>query len=147
MGDVTRGNTDLLTSLLQLQIVPIFSAITHDKSGQLLNTNADSIASSIATSLASMHEVDLYFCFDRAGVLIDEKNESTIIPLINEDIFRELKKENVIHSGMIPKLDNAFEALEKGVNNVWIGKADNLIFASKGKLSGTIIEKHRYDLY
>ncbi len=147
VGDIVEVNTPLISELLKLDIVPIVSAITHDKKGQLLNTNADSIASSLATSLAANHEVNLYFCFNKAGVLIDENNENSIIPLINEDIYQELKKENVIHSGMIPKLDNAFAALEKGVNNVWIGKADNLIFASKGKLSGTIIEKHRYDLY
>ena len=67
--------------------------------------------------------------------------------MINEDIYEELRKENVIHSGMIPKLDNAFEALQKGVNHVWIGKAENLHLAAKGKLSGTTIERSRYDLY
>ena len=80
-------------------------------------------------------------------MLIDEHNENSIIPLINEEIYGELKKERVIHSGMIPKLDNAFAALHKGVNHVWIGKAENLLLASKGKLSGTIIENHKYDLY
>ena len=77
----------------------------------------------------------------KAGFLVDERNENSIIPLINEDIYAELRKENVIHSGMIPKLDNAFEALQKGVHHVWIGKAENLILSTKGKLSGTIIEK------
>ncbi|MDN3204477.1 acetylglutamate kinase [Algoriphagus sediminis] len=147
VGDIVEVNTKLISELLELDLVPIVCALTHDKNGQLLNTNADSIASSLATSLSTTHEVNLYFCFNKAGVLIDEKNENSIIPLINEDIYQELKKENVIHSGMIPKLENAFAALEKGVNHVWIGKAENLIFASKGKLSGTIIEKHRYDLY
>lgn len=147
VGDVVEVNTKFLSQLLDSGLVPLVNAITHDKKGQLLNTNADSIASAMATSLAQEHEVNLYFCFNKSGVLIDEKNENSIIPLINEDIYKELKKEQVIHSGMIPKLDNAFQALEKGVNNVWIGKAENLILASKGKLSGTIIEKHRYDLY
>ncbi len=147
VGDIVEVNTPMLSKMLEIGLTPILSAITHDKKGQLLNTNADTIASALATSLASEHEVNLYFCFNKAGVLIDERNENSIIPLINEDIYQELKKENVIHSGMIPKLDNAFEALQKGVNNVWIGKSENLILASKGKLSGTIIEKHRYDLY
>ncbi|SHO60109.1 acetylglutamate kinase [Algoriphagus zhangzhouensis] len=147
VGDIQEVNTDLIKHLLSADLVPVLSAITHDKKGQLLNTNADSIASALATSLAKEHQVNLYFCFNKSGVLLDEKNENSIIPRINEDIYAELRKENVIHSGMIPKLDNAFEALQKGVHNVWIGKAENLMLSTKGKLSGTIIERHRYDLY
>jgi acetylglutamate kinase len=147
VGDIQEVNTDLIKHLLSADLVPVLSAITHDKKGQLLNTNADSIASALATSLAKEHQVNLYFCFNKSGVLLDEKNENSIIPRINEDIYAELRKENVIHSGMIPKLDNAFEALQKGVHNVWIGKAENLLLSIKGKLSGTIIERHRYDLY
>ncbi len=147
VGDIQEVNTKLIDHLLSGDLLPVMNAITHDAKGQLLNTNADSIASSLATSLAKEHQVNLYFCFNKSGVLIDEKNENSIIPLINEDIYAELRKENVIHSGMIPKLDNAFEALEKGVNHVWIGKAENLYLAAKGKLSGTTIERSRYDLY
>jgi len=147
VGDIKEVNTKLIDHLLNGDLLPVINAITHDKKGQLLNTNADNIASALATSLASQHQVNLYFCFNKSGVLIDEKNENSIIPLINEDIYQELKSENVIHSGMIPKLDNAFEALMKGVNHVWIGKAENLLLAAKGKLSGTTIERHRYDLY
>lgn len=147
VGDIKEVNIDLLETLLYSDLLPVVCAITHDKKGQLLNTNADTIASAMATSLATRHNVNLYFCFDKAGVLIDEKNDNSIIPLINEEIYSELKKENVIHSGMIPKLDNAFSALNKGVNHVWIGKAENLLLAAKGKLSGTTIEKHKYDLY
>ena len=147
VGDVQEVNTTLASQFLEGGLIPVVNAITHDRKGQLLNTNADSIASALATSLAKDHQVNLYFCFNKKGVLIDEKNENSIIPLINEDIYKELKKENVIHSGMIPKLDNAFEALHKGVNHVWIGKAENLLLAAKGKLSGTTIERQRYDLY
>ncbi len=147
VGDVKEVNTTLASQFLEGGLIPVVSAITHDRKGQLLNTNADSIASALATSLAKSHQVNLYFCFNKSGVLIDEKNENSIIPLINEDIYKELKKENVIHSGMIPKLDNAFQALQQGVNHVWIGKAENLLLAAKGKLSGTTIESHRYDLY
>ncbi|REG92702.1 acetylglutamate kinase [Algoriphagus antarcticus] len=147
VGDIQEVNTKLIDHLLSGDLLPVVNAITHDAKGQLLNTNADSIASALATSLAKEHQVNLYFCFNKSGVLIDEKNENSIIPLINEDIYAELRRENVIHSGMIPKLDNAFEALEKGVNHVWIGKAENLYLAAKGKLSGTTIERSRYDLY
>ncbi|WP_297337396.1 acetylglutamate kinase [Algoriphagus sp.] len=147
VGDIEEVDTQLIKHLLSFDLVPVLSAITHDQQGQLLNTNADSIASALATSLAKEHQVNLYYCFNKSGVLLDEKNEQSIIPLINEDIYAELKQENVIHSGMIPKLDNAFEALQKGVNHVWIGKAENLLLSIKGKLSGTILERNRYDLF
>ena len=147
VGDIKEVNTTLIQQLLQAGLTPVVNAITHDKKGQLLNTNADSIASVLATSLAKEYPIDLYFCFNKAGVLVDEKNDQSIIPLINEDIYKELRKENVIHSGMIPKLDNAFEALKQGVQRVWIGKAENLLMAVKGKKAGTIIERQRYELY
>ncbi|MDN3667814.1 acetylglutamate kinase [Echinicola jeungdonensis] len=147
VGDVKEVNTNLIELLLAENIVPVVAAITHDQRGLLLNTNADTIASEIATSLAQKHTVNLYFCFNKAGVLIDENNDSSVVPLINEDVYDELKREKVIHSGMIPKLDNAFNALYKGVNNVWLGKAENLVLAAKGKSAGTSFEKHRYDLY
>lgn len=147
VGDVQNINVPLLETLLEGNIVPVICPITHDKRGQLLNTNADTIASEMATSLARKHTVNLYFCFDKPGVLLDEKNNASLVPLINEDIFEELKNERVIHSGMIPKLDNAFMALNDGVNKIWLGLPENLLLAEKGKSSGTRIEKRRYDLY
>ncbi|HLT07632.1 MAG TPA: acetylglutamate kinase [Cyclobacteriaceae bacterium] len=147
VGDVKKVNSTVLELLLSDDIVPVVCAITHDKKGQLLNTNADTIASEIATALSKTHTVNLYYCFDRPGVLIDVTNDASLIPLITEDVFEELKKENVIHSGMIPKLDNAFMALNKGVNRVWLGLPENLLLAAKGKSAGTSIEKRRYDLY
>ncbi|AKP53953.1 acetylglutamate kinase [Cyclobacterium amurskyense] len=139
VGDVEKVNTVLLETLLQQDIAPVFSAITHDGQGQLLNTNADTIASEIATSLAKKHQVKLYFCFDKKGVLMDADDPSTLVPLINEDIFKKLLNDQVIHSGMIPKLENAFNALDKGVSNVWMGLPENLLLASKGENAGTII--------
>jgi acetylglutamate kinase len=147
VGDVEAINVDLIDLLLSKEIIPVVCAITHDKKGQLLNTNADTIASEMATSLSKKHTVNLYFCFQKPGVLIDENNDGSLIPFINEEIYEELKKERVIHSGMIPKLDNAFKALNEGVNQVWLGLPENLLWAEKGKKSGTCIEKHRYDLY
>ena len=147
VGDVKEVNSHLLELLLSEGIVPVVCAITHDKEGQLLNTNADTIASEIATSLSKKHTVNLYYCFDKPGVLLDEKNDGSLVPLINEEVFEELKQEKVIHSGMIPKMDNAFAALDKGVNRVWLGLPENLLLAEKGKSAGTNIEKRRYDLY
>ena len=139
VGDVEKVNTVLLETLLRQDIAPVFSAITHDGQGQLLNTNADTIASEIATSLAKKHQVKLYFCFDKKGVLMDADDPSTLVPLIDEDIFKKLLNDQVIHSGMIPKLENAFNALDKGVSNVWMGLPENLLLASKGENAGTII--------
>lgn len=147
VGDVKEINAAFLELVLSEQIMPVICAITHDKKGQLLNTNADTIASEIATALSKKHTVNLYFCFDRLGVLCDEKNDASLVPLINQEIYNELKNENVIHSGMIPKLDNAFAALDQGVNRIWLGLPENLLLAEKGKSSGTNIEKRRYDLY
>ena len=147
VGDIKEVNSDLLEVILSGDIVPVVCAITHDKKGQLLNTNADTIASELATSLSKKHTVNLYYCFDRPGVLLDETNDASLVPLINEEVYEELKQEKVIHSGMIPKLDNAFAALYKGVNRVWLGLPDNLLLAEKGKSAGTSIEKRRYDLY
>jgi len=140
VGDIVNVNTALLETLLGQNIAPVFSAITHDGHGQLLNTNADTIASEIATALAKSHNVGLYFCFDKKGVLMDANNHESLVPLINEDIFKELLQDQVIHSGMIPKLENAFNALNKGVSNVWMGLPENLLLASKGENAGTIIE-------
>lgn len=147
VGDVVEVNTHLLSTLVSEHITPTICAITHDHKGQLLNTNADTIASCIATALAKKHTVNLFYCFDRSGVLMDEKNENSLVPFINEDIYEELKKERIIHSGMIPKLDNAFDALNKGVANVWLGLPENLHMAAKGKNSGTTIRSQKYDLY
>lgn len=147
VGDVVQVNTQLLESLLQPSIAPVFSAITHDGKGQLLNTNADTIASEIATALARKHKVNLYYCFDKTGVLMDANNDASLIPLINEDIYKELLRDQIIHSGMIPKLENAFNALAKGVVHVWLGLPENLLLASKGKNAGTIIESQKYGLY
>lgn len=140
VGDIENVNTALLETLLAQNIAPVFSAITHDGYGQLLNTNADTLASEIATALAKRHNVGLYFCFDKKGVLMDANNPESLVPLINEDIFRELLQDQVIHSGMIPKLENAFNALNKGVSNVWMGLPENLLLASRGENAGTIIK-------
>lgn len=147
VGDVVEVDTKVLTTLLAEDVAPVLCAITHDKQGQLLNTNADTIASSIATELAKHYTVNLYFCFDRAGVLMDANNDDTLIPLINENIYNELIRDRVVHSGMIPKLENAFAALHQGVANVWLGLPENLLLAAKGKTAGTIIRSQRYDLY
>jgi|TARA_B110000285_G_scaffold235539_1_gene317920 acetylglutamate kinase len=121
VGDVVSVNASFFTNLLHQGITPVNCAITHNKKGQLLNTNADTIAAKIAASLASNFEVTLSYCFEKKGVLEDIKNEKSVLPSINKVLYVSLKNTGVIHSGMLPKLHNCFEALQKGVQQVRIG--------------------------
>ena len=121
VGDVTGINTTLFKLLLQAQYVPVCCAITHDQKGQLLNTNADTIAASIATGLSKFFDVSLCYCFEMPGVLKNIVDKESVIGEITPDSYNELKLNNIIHSGMIPKIDNCFEALNNGVSEVKIG--------------------------
>lgn len=123
VGDVKKVNSELLFSLISLGITPVFSAITHDNKGQLLNTNADAVASEIAISLSANFEVSLIYCFEKQGVLEDSEDENSIILEINEQDYVKLLEKKAIHSGMIPKIDNCFYALKKGVEKVIIGSS------------------------
>ena len=121
VGDVKQVNTSLLKTLLEAGIVPVFCAITHDKNGQLLNTNADTIASELSIALSEVFDVTLTYCFEKQGVLQDSEDDSSVITEINEALYNKLKEEKVIHSGMIPKLDNCFNSLSRGVQKIKIG--------------------------
>ncbi len=121
VGDVEKVNTTLLETLISNGIVPVFCAITHDGKGQLLNTNADTIASELAIALSEVFEVTLNYCFEKAGVLTDVGDENSVIRQINSALYSKLKEEGAIHSGMIPKLDNCFNSLSKGVQKIKIG--------------------------
>lgn len=121
VGDVQKVNTKLLETLISNGIVPVFCAITHDGNGQLLNTNADTIASELAIALAEVFDVTLNYCFEKAGVLTDVEDENSVIQQINSGLYTKLKEEGAIHSGMIPKLDNCFNSLSKGVQKIKIG--------------------------
>ncbi len=117
-GDVTVVNSDLFALLLRAGITPVVCAITHNKNGQLLNTNADTIASEISKSLCKLFDINLIFCFDKKGVLSDPNNDDSVIENINYDNYQNLKQENIVTDGMIPKLDNAFSCIDKGVTKV-----------------------------
>ncbi|RBN50618.1 acetylglutamate kinase [Flavobacterium psychrolimnae] len=121
VGDVKKVNTQLLETLLSTDIVPVFCAITHDGKGQLLNTNADTIASELAIALSEFFDVTLNYCFEKPGVLYDAEDDSSVIENINQELYSKLKAEKAIHSGMIPKLDNCFNSLSKGVQKIKIG--------------------------
>lgn len=121
VGDVKKINTPLLQKIIGLEITPVFCAITHDKNGQLLNTNADTIASELSIGLSGVFDVTLNYCFEKAGVLTDVEDENSVIEQINSALYSKLKEEGAIHSGMIPKLDNCFNSLSKGVQKIKIG--------------------------
>lgn len=126
VGDVDAVNTGLLSGLLQQDVNIVLAPITHNKDGQLLNTNADTIAQEIAQAMGSLYEVHLIYSFEKAGVLMDANDDATVIPVITPSSYTALKEKQVIFAGMIPKLDNAFAAINKGVHRVIIGKAEEL---------------------
>ncbi|MFV8370079.1 acetylglutamate kinase [Flavobacterium sp. LB2R40] len=121
VGDVKKVNTELLETLLSTGIVPVFCAITHNGKGQLLNTNADTIASELAIALSEVFDVTLNYCFEKPGVLYDAEDDASVIENINQELYSNLKAKKAIHSGMIPKLDNCFNSLSKGVQKIKIG--------------------------
>jgi acetylglutamate kinase len=139
VGDVDAINTDLISSLLEKNLTPVFAPITHDQQGQLLNTNADTIAQELAKGMSHSFKVTLIYSFEKAGVLLDANDDKTVIPVINPESYKKLKAEEKIFAGMIPKLDNAFAALASGVEKVIIGKAENLQDILAGT-SGTTIQ-------
>ena len=125
-GDIDEINTALFKNILDEGISIVMAPITHNKEGQLLNTNADTIAQEIARSLSAWYEVHLIYSFEKAGVLLDADDEATVIRSIRPNYYQQLKTEKKIFAGMIPKIDNAFSALNSGVKQVTIGKAEEL---------------------
>jgi acetylglutamate kinase len=140
-GDVDEINSALLYNLLEMGLTPIIAPITHNKEGQLLNTNADTIAQEIAKSLSGSTTVSLIYLFEKKGVLLDANENNSVIKEINPAYYKELKEQNVIFAGMIPKLDNAFSALNSGVKKVIIGQAEELQELLKGNSGTTIINE------
>jgi acetylglutamate kinase len=138
VGDIDQINTPLLLQLLSNNSTLVIAPITHDGHGQLLNTNADTIAQSIATSLAKHFQVNLIYGFEKEGVLSDIDDPSSVILQIDNTAYNNLKEKKVIFEGMIPKIDNAFLALENGVQSVIIGKAERLNELIKGTAGTTI---------
>jgi len=126
VGDIDAINTNLIKSLLEQNISIVFASLTHDQKGQLLNTNADTIAQEVAKALSPLYDVQLIYSFEKAGVLLDANDDSTVISTINQSRYEQLKSKQKIFAGMIPKLDNAFAAINCGVKKVTIGKAEEL---------------------
>jgi len=126
VGDVKSVDGKRLSSLINLDIVPVMAPLTHDKKGNILNTNADTIAAETAKGLSQFYDVSLIYCFEKAGVLMDEHDDDSVIPHITPESYEQLKADKIIHSGMIPKLDNAFDAISQGVKKVIITNVKNI---------------------
>ncbi len=126
--------------LLDANLVPVIAPLTHDGKGQMLNTNADTVASSIAVALSSAYTVRLIYCFEKKGVLQDVNDENSAITLITKDIYQELKTGNKLFDGILPKIDNAFAAINNGVAEVLIGHANDLLQNITNQTTGTLIK-------
>ena len=124
VGDIISINDNFINQLLKLKISPIICSLTHNGYGQLLNTNADSIASEISIKLSKNYDVTLKYCFDKSGVLIDKNDNLSFKKTISKTDYKQLVNDKIISDGMVPKIENCFYALENGVNNVFIGDHD-----------------------
>jgi len=131
VGDIMGVNTSELRLSLNEEVVPVMAPITHDGRGQLLNTNADTIAADLAIELSNYFTVNLFYCFEKKGVLLNANDENSVISELSFDRFRILQEEGVITEGMIPKLENGFSAMKNGVSQVLITNP-NLISMARG---------------
>lgn len=135
VGDVKEVNSDILADLIEKNVVPVLAPLTHDGNGNMLNTNADTIAAEAAKALAKHFDVTLMFCFEKKGVLRNAEDEESVIETISKKDFIEYVNNGIIQGGMIPKLENAFDAIDNGVSQVVITRADQI-----GKNTGTIVK-------
>jgi len=125
-GDIDEVNAAGISQLLGAGFSPVFCAITHDGKGRLLNTNADTIASALARAMTAHFSVSLKLCFEKDGVLSNPEDDQSVIPQISRQDYADYRREGAVSEGMIPKIDNAFEALSGGVLEVIIGSPDSI---------------------
>ncbi len=121
VGDIDGINQETISKLIASGFVPVFCAISHDGNGQLLNTNADTIASEIAIGMSAQYDTTLYYCFEKKGVLMDVADENSVIEHIDSNSYQELLDQKIIADGMLPKMHNCFHALNNKVQKVCIG--------------------------
>lgn len=138
VGDIEQVNATQIESILKSGLYPVIAPLTYSAEGTLLNTNADTMASAVAVAMASFYKVNLVYCFEKKGVLSDPDDDDSVISALNHDLYTTYKSTGAINKGMIPKLDNAFEALNTGVSKVTICHADELMQAVEGD-AGTSI--------
>ena len=135
VGDVKEVDAGILADMIHKGVVPVLAPLTHDKKGNMLNTNADTIAGEAAKALTGYFDVTLVYCFEKKGVLINENDDESVIPEITRPLFDEYVKKGIIQGGMIPKLENSFEAIQAGVKKVIITEASEI-----NKNTGSVIK-------
>lgn len=123
VGDVDRANGNILHALVEQGITPVMAPLTHDGEGNILNTNADTIASETAKALAAHYDVTLIYSFEKPGVMADPDDDTSLIPEITRETFAALKADGTVSGGMLPKIENALAAIDAGVSRVIITKA------------------------
>ena len=142
VGDI--GSLQLAVDSLQLflnnNLVPVVAPLTHDRKGQLLNTNADTIASALAVALSKQYDVRLIYCFEKKGVLENIADETSVIALMNKEKYQQLLQDKKLTDGILPKIENAFAAINSGVNEVLIGDANDLLQNISENTIGTLIK-------
>ena len=128
VGDIETNKikTETWRTLLENNLTPVVAPLTHDTKGHILNTNADTIASAIAVNLSSYYAVTLIYCFEKNGILLDVNDEHSVVKDLNEKKYQQLKETKILFAGILPKIDNAFEAINKGVQEVVIGNSAQL---------------------
>lgn len=138
-GDIISVNDQKLKELLETAVLPVLAPLTHDGAGQMLNTNADTIASTVAQAMSTHFRVKLIYSFEKTGVLADAEDDDSLIPQLEPKSYERYKADGVIAGGMVPKLDNAFSALESGVSRVYICHASALSDLNTSDFTGTEI--------
>ena len=136
VGDVEKVDAGALAALIQRNVIPVMAPLTHDGEGHILNTNADTIAGETAKALAGTFDVTLVYCFEKKGVLSNENDDDSVIPVLTPELFKKYVEEGIIKEGMIPKLENSFSAINAGVTQVIITSASSL-----NQNTGTTIKK------
>lgn len=142
VGDIHSSQVAVgsLQVFLANRLVPVLAPVTHDGNGQLLNTNADTIASTLAVALSKLYEVRLIYCFEKKGVLENIDDENSVIALINKEKYRQLLNDKKLADGILPKIENAFAAIDSGVKEVLIGDANDLLQNITESTTGTLIK-------
>ena len=142
VGDVKENEiaAGILSSFLENQLIPVFAPLTHDGKGQVLNTNADTIASALAVALSKQYHVRLVYCFEKKGILENIEDDNSLVTLITKDIYKYLLDQHKLFDGILPKIDNAFAAINSGVQEVVIGDAKDLIQNTTERIAGTMIK-------
>lgn len=139
VGDVDAVNSQALSMLLENGILPVLAPLSHDGNGQMLNTNADTIAAVAAIALSRLYDTELFYCFEKKGVLSDPADEHSVIEKISKNEFAGLKEKGVVSEGMLPKLENSFDSIDKGVSKVIICHFSAIGHIGKDRFPGTVL--------